>query len=116
MRRCVAIDTGDRACPRPDNRSGDRQPLAVLELIRAAIAELESARRLLRAAEESAIAGRTRTLLGLLESIDVAIVNSTIVLTDGEGLAEEIVRSMRTLTLDAKIAQQWHTATDRRAV
>jgi hypothetical protein len=113
VRRCIAIDSGERSFPRPDNRSGDLQAFAVLELQQSIGAEIESARRLVRAAEESASGGRTRTLLGLLESIDVALVNIGIYATDSEGLSEDIARAMRTLTLDAQITQQWHVATVR---
>jgi len=110
------IDTGHRAFPCPDNRSGDLQAFAVLELQQAVLAEIDSARRLVRAAEQTAGPDRQRTLLALLESIDVALVNIGICADDSAEMADQIARTLRTLTLDSRIASEWASATNRRAV
>lgn len=107
MRRAVAIDTGYRAFPRPDNRSGDVQAFAVRELLQAITSDLESARRLVRACEQTTGEHRQRTLLGLLESLDALLVNCGIYADDGASMSEDIARTLRGLTLDARIESEW---------
>lgn len=113
MKRCVAIDLHDRSIPRPDNRAGDVQAFTARRLFQSVVADLESARRLLRAAEQCAEQDRLRTLLGLLESLDGLLVNCGIYATDGAEISEEIARTMRTLKLDAEITAQWNLARSR---
>jgi hypothetical protein len=115
LRRCTAIDLHDRSIPKPDNRSGDVQAFTVRRLCQSVLSDLESARRLLRAAEQCADQDRPRTLLGLLESLDGLLVNCSIYAADGAEISEDIARTMRTLTLNARIEAEWEAANNRRA-
>lgn len=114
MRRCNAIDLFDRSIPKPDNRSGDVQAFVVRGLFQSVTNDLESARRLVRAVEQCLEQGRTQSALGLLESLDGLLVNCGIYASDGAEISEEIARSMRTLTLRARIEAEWQQATARK--
>jgi len=89
----------------------------VRDLLNAVVRELASARRLVRAAEQTTGPDRQRTLRGLLESLDVSLVNCGIFAGDAGDVQDDVMRSLRALTLEAQIAGQWNQAVAaRRAV
>lgn len=115
-RRCEAIDLHDRSIPKPVDQAGDVQAFTARALFQSVTADLESARRLVRACEQTAASGRTETLLGLLESLDGLLVNCGIYAADGTEISESIARTLRTLTLNARIEAEWTASQARRGV
>lgn len=102
MRRCKALDNGVYAFPVPDSRASNAQLYAVQDLLRTIVGVIPEMRKLLRACEETIAEGRIQPSLGLLESIDVQLVNVGIYAGDGLDLSGEVARTLRGLDLQLR--------------